>query len=78
MADDDTDIMGILSIVFAFIMPLVGIILGFIGYSNRKRDGKNTTLSLIGLIINGVFLLAGLLIVLLFSGIILAAIGAAV
>ena len=61
MADNDTDIIGILSIVFAFVFFPIGLILGIVGYSSRKKQNRNTTLSLIGLLLNAALLLSGII-----------------
>ncbi|MFT4309755.1 MAG: hypothetical protein ACMXYL_04670 [Candidatus Woesearchaeota archaeon] len=54
---DDTDVMGILSIVFSFLFPPIGIVFGIIGYANRKKKNASTTLSMIGLVLSLLFLL---------------------
>jgi hypothetical protein len=59
---DETDIMGILSIVYAFLIAPIGLILGIVGYSGRKRKGQDTTLSMIGMIISGLFTLVFVLV----------------
>jgi hypothetical protein len=68
-----TDVMGIISIIMAFInMQLIGIIFGLIGMSQAKKEGRSNTLSKIGLILNIVFgllsaILIGILIAISFS-----------
>ena len=55
-AENKTDILGILSIVFAFIgLQLVGFILGLIGASKAKKEGRSPVLSRVGWILNLVF-----------------------
>ena len=76
MAEENTDLLGILSIVFAFIMPLAGLILGIVGYSNRKKAGLNPVLSKVGIIINIVFMLIGVLALIAYFGLIAFMMGA--
>ena len=47
--------MGILSIVFGFLMPFVGLVLGIIGLSIKKTKGhrdRDITLNVVGIIIS--------------------------
>jgi len=57
-----TDTLGITSLVLAFIAPIIGLIVGFIGKSKAKKGGYSGTLSLVGIIINAVFFVFGSLI----------------
>ena len=51
-----TDVMGIISIVMAFIgFSLIGLIIGLVGASKAKKEGRSPTLSRIGWILNLVF-----------------------
>lgn len=52
-----TDVLGIWSIVLAFIAPLVGLILGIVGISKAKKRQSSKRLSIIGTILNAVSLL---------------------
>ncbi len=57
-----SDTFGIISIVLAFFFPLAGLIVGFIGKSKAKKMGYSGKLSLIGIILNAVFMLIGVLV----------------
>lgn len=48
----DTDILGILSIVFAFLFAPIGFVLGIIGIVQNRKSAQSITLPLIGLIIS--------------------------
>lgn len=48
----DTDILGILSIVFAFLIAPVGLVLGIIGIVQNRKSSRSITLPLIGLVIS--------------------------
>lgn len=52
-ATEKTDVLGIVSIVMAFTgLQLIGIIVGLIGASQAKKEGRSPTLSTIGWAIN--------------------------
>jgi hypothetical protein len=55
-------IFGILSIVFAFFVPLAGIILGIIGLvlNKKEKSKKARRLNIIGIIIGAILFLASL------------------
>lgn len=62
-----TDVLGILSIVFAFIgLQVIGFILGLVGVKKAKQEGRSTTLSKIGWILNLVFMILATIIIVLF------------
>ena len=54
-----TYVLGILSIVFAFVSPIAGLILGIIGFTQSKKHGvsKVRKLNTIGIILSIVFLI---------------------
>jgi hypothetical protein len=53
---NQTDILGIISLICAFIgLQLIGFILGLIGSSKAKKEGRSNTLSKIGWILNLIF-----------------------
>ncbi len=57
-AEKTTDVLGIISIVFAFIgLQPFGFILGLVGASKAKKEGRSPSLSKIGWILNLVFML---------------------
>lgn len=64
-------VIGISSVAlgFTFLVPLVGAILGFIGLS-KEPAGKG--FAIIGIILNGLFLVGWLLVLLLFGSILAA------
>jgi uncharacterized membrane protein len=49
---DQTDILGILSLVMIAVFPIAGVILGYIGQKEAKKAGYSDTLSKIGFWIN--------------------------
>ena len=51
-----TDGFGIASIIMAILMPLIGIILGAIGMSQARKEGRSSTLSKTGLILSVVIM----------------------
>jgi len=51
-----TDVIGILSIVFAFVMAPIGIILGIVGIVQNRKRNESIVLSLIGLILSIILL----------------------
>lgn len=59
--NDQTDILGILSIVFAFIFAPVGLVLGIIGRKEALKEGRSTTLSKVGIWINAILMAIGVL-----------------
>lgn len=67
-----TDTLGIVSLVlagmtlFMGITALPGLIVGIIGMRKAAREGYSKTLSLIGTVLNGVFVVPGVLSILLF------------
>jgi hypothetical protein len=56
-----TDTLGIVSIIMIFFIPFIGLILGAIGLKKANKEGYKNTLSKIGLIVNSVFVVLGLL-----------------
>ncbi|MBU1204696.1 MAG: DUF4190 domain-containing protein [Nanoarchaeota archaeon] len=64
----DTSILPILSLIFAFLFPIVGLILGIIALSKIKKDPslKGRGLAIAGVIISSLFMIIPLLIVILF------------
>lgn len=62
----DTDVLGIISLVlFFFMMPFIGLILAIVGMKKAKDENRSNTLSKIGVILNAIGLVIGLLIALL-------------
>lgn len=57
-------ILGILSIVFAFFVPLAGVILGIIGLVQNKKEKSKTAkkLNIIGIIIGTIIFLGSLVV----------------
>ena len=57
-------ILGILSIVFAFFLPLAAVILGIIGLAlnRREKSKKAKVLNIIGIILGAVLFIAGLVV----------------
>lgn len=51
----ETDILGILSIVFVVIVAPVGLVLGIVGMVQAKKKGIPNTVSLVGVILNSIF-----------------------
>jgi hypothetical protein len=64
--EHQTDTLGIISIIMAFFIPFVGFILGLVGRSKAKKGGYSGTLSLVGIIMNAVFMVIGLLVAVFF------------
>lgn len=56
-----TDTLGIISLVMVLFIPLVGMILGFVGMSKAKKEGYSGTLSKVGAIVNTIFVVLGVL-----------------
>ncbi|MFT4309753.1 MAG: hypothetical protein ACMXYL_04660 [Candidatus Woesearchaeota archaeon] len=52
----NTDTVGILSIVFAFILAPVGLILGIVGIVNNNKNNQSIVLPLVGLILSILFI----------------------
>lgn len=65
---DVTDVLGILSIVFAFVISIVGLILGIVGIIKAKKRGYSPVLSVIGTILSLV-VIAFILAIVFFSAI---------
>jgi hypothetical protein len=62
-----TDVIGIVSIIMAFVsLQIPGIILGLIGSSKAKKEGRSPLLSRIGWILNTVMLTLGVVIIAIF------------
>ncbi|GAA1348781.1 hypothetical protein [Falsarthrobacter nasiphocae] len=59
--EDPGKILGILSIVAIFFMPLVGVILGYIGRKNSREAGFSGELGHIGFVINLILTVLGAL-----------------
>jgi len=57
-----SDTLGIVSLIMAFFVPLIGFVLGLIGRSKAKKGGYSGTLSVVGIILNAVFMVVGTLI----------------
>jgi len=51
--------MGIISLVAAFFLPLVGLILGIIGLSQSKKSGMSNGMALAGIILSASFMVIG-------------------
>jgi heme/copper-type cytochrome/quinol oxidase subunit 2 len=51
-----TDNIGIVSIIMAFLFPVVGLILGIVGRNKAKKEGYSGTLSSIGIVISSTFI----------------------
>lgn len=57
-----TNVLAIVGIILAFIVPLVGVILGFVARSQIKRTGeKGSGLALAAIIIGLVFIVVGII-----------------
>jgi preprotein translocase subunit SecG len=65
---NQTDVLGIISLICAFIgMQFIGFILGLVGSSKAKKEGRSNTLSKIGWILNLVFgIITAILVILWF------------
>jgi len=68
--NNQTDVLGIISLVMIFIFPLIGAIIGFVGMSKAKKEGRSNTLSKIGAIINSVLVALGILATVVFFALI--------
>lgn len=65
--DQQTDVLGIISIIMAFVgFQLIGIILAVIGMNKAKQENRPVTLSKVGLILNIVMMLIFLPLILFF------------
>lgn len=51
----ETDVLGVLSIVFAVIVAPVGLVLGIVGMVQAKKKGIPNTVSLVGVVLNSIF-----------------------
>jgi len=69
-----SDTLGIVSIIFAFFSPLIGLILGIIGMKKAKEAGHDPKLSKIGTILSSVFLVLGTLFFILYIFVIAASV----
>jgi hypothetical protein len=69
-----SDTLGIVSIVFAFFSPLIGLILGLVGMNKAKKAGHDPKLSKIGTILSAVFLVFGTLFLILYIFVIAASV----
>lgn len=69
-----SDTLGIVSIIFAFFSPVIGLILGIIGMKKAKEAGHDPKLSKIGTILSGVFLVVGTLFFILYIFVIAASV----
>lgn len=66
-SDQQTDVLGIISIIMAFVgFQLIGIILAVIGMNKAKQENRPVTLSKVGLILNIVMMLVFLPLIILF------------
>ncbi|MFT4309754.1 MAG: DUF4190 domain-containing protein [Candidatus Woesearchaeota archaeon] len=64
-----TNVMAILSLVFAFIFPILGAIFGIIALIQIRDSGEEgRVLAIIGLIVSGIYILLALLMFLAFFG----------
>lgn len=71
-----TNVLAILSLIFAFVFSIAGIILGHIALSQIKKTGEQGRgLALTGTILSYVFTGFGLLILIIYIGFIAAIIG---
>lgn len=61
-----TDVLGIVSIVLAFFFTLAGLIVGIVGIIQAKKENRKATLSVVGTVLNTIFLLGGIAIFVLF------------
>lgn len=74
-ATNKTDVLGIVSLVMIIFVPLLGAVLGYVGMKKAKKEGYSPTLSRIGFWVNlallalGFLALAGLFVMLMFSGV---------
>lgn len=59
--NEQTDILGILSIVLAFIFAPAGLVLGIIGRKEALKENRSTTLSKVGIWLNAILLAIGVL-----------------
>jgi uncharacterized membrane protein YvbJ len=68
-------ILSIVGLVFAFIGPLIGLIVSIIANSNAKACGdvKSMSLSKTGIILSAVFLVIYVLLIILFTAVLLSA-----
>lgn len=64
-AADPGKVMSIVGLVLAFIFPPAGLSLSIVGYKKSKRVGANTTVAIVGIILNSVLLASSLLMVLI-------------
>lgn len=60
-SQQQTDALGIVSVVLALFFQPAGLIVGIIGMKNAKKEGRPNTLSKVGVIINSVFMAVALL-----------------
>lgn len=67
-ASDPGQTLGILSLVFAFLFPLVGLVLGIIGHSKSKKAGYKNGLSVAGIVLSIVFMVLTILFFILVFG----------
>lgn len=59
---DKTNVLAIVGLVLAFIVPLVGVILGFVARSQIKRTGeKGSGLALAAIIVGLAFIVIGII-----------------
>ena len=60
-----TNLMSILSIVFAFVFPLAGLILGIVALNQIKTSGEEgRILAIIGIVLSIIFMLGWILVLL--------------
>ena len=57
-------VLGILSIVFAFLSPIAGLVLGIIGLVQSKRHGvsKARNLNILGIVLSIIFFIVSMII----------------
>ncbi len=57
-------VLGILSLVFAFVSPVAGLILGIIGFNQSKKHGVSRAkrFNLVGIILSIIFLVISIVI----------------
>ncbi len=66
-SQSSTDVMGIISLILAFTgLQLIGFIIGLIGVKKAKEEGRSTTLSKVGWILNLIMMIIAVAMIILF------------